>query len=206
MSKIRDILKKNVRSPELIAGVHDHVHLVGIDIDDRKDKSGNRIKKQLFLTFKKLNEEGEVVGEKEISFFDIDPVKDFALDNLCSYVGRVEDLLKVFISDKDIDKGYDPLSALLDDGEDSDDVKDEFKFDAIKKSRLKKMSGYKKVEKAVQEHFYELLKDEIGHDSVPLRLKLEEDKNNYVNLPRYGAFVEKASVKKKNSKLIAKIN
>jgi len=202
---ILDILKRNERTLELSAGVHNNVKLIEVDVDDRKDGSGNRIKKQLFLTFKKLDENGDAIGEKEISFFDIDPVKDYAVDNLLSYISSVRDILEVFIPEKTIDKKFDPLQALLEKNEEGIDEK-EFYFDNIKKTRLKKMSKYKLVEEAIRKQFYSLVKSKIGYDSISLRLKLEEDKNNYINIPRYGAFIEKGSIDKKESRLITKVN
>lgn len=206
MSSIRDILKRNAKSTELPAGIHNNVHLVKVEIDDRKDNSGNRIKKQLFLTFKKVDEEGNVIGEKEVSFFDIDPVKEYALDNLHTYIVSVISILESFVSEKIIKTKFDPLKVLLEADEKEDDISSEFKFDAIKKARLKKMSKYRMIEKAIREQFYAIVKTKIGYDSVSLRLKLEEDKNNYVQIPRYGHFIERDSVTKKESKLISQIN
>jgi len=206
MSSIRELLKRNAKSTELPAGIHSNVHLIKVEIDDRKDNSGNRIKKQLFLTFKKVDEEGNVVGEKEISFFDIDPVKEYALDNLHTYIVSVKSILETFVSEKVIEKRFDPLKVLLEKDEDVDESSAEFKFDNIKKARLKKMSTYKKIEEAVRAQFYAIVKSKIGYDSVSLRLKLEYNKNNSVHIPRYGHFIERDSVNKKESKLISKLN
>jgi hypothetical protein len=47
----------------------------------------NLIKKQLFLKFKKFNKEGDI-GEKDISFFLVDPSKESAIDNLHAFSHR----------------------------------------------------------------------------------------------------------------------
>jgi len=206
MSNIREIVQRRARSTELPAGIHNNIHLVNVDIEDRKDNTGNRIKKQLFLTFKKMDKEGVVIGEKEISFFDIDPVKEYALDNLHSYIVRVTDILEMYVSEKIIESKFNPLKELLEKGEKADEVASEFKYDNIKKARLKKTASYRKVEKAIKKQFFNIVKTEIGYDSIPLRLKLEEDKNNYVQIPRYGHFIEKGSVNKKESILIPHLN
>jgi hypothetical protein len=57
------------------------------------------------------------------------------------------------------------------------------------------------VELAICDQFNKLLSDKIGFDSKAFRLKLEESKDKYIQIPRYDRFVEKAGVEKEDSVL-----
>lgn len=206
---ILNIFSEQASSSELAAGVHERVRLISIDPERRKDNNGNVIKKQLFLKFKKFNKTGEDVGEKEISFFMIDAAKDSSIDNLHTFISQTKELLSLYYSNEEIEEGFDPLGVLYDadnDDRDEEDVVADFNYSVIRKKVFKKESDFVKVEKAICASFYAMLKDKVGFDSTPFRLKLEESQDaKYIQIPRFDRFVEKAGISKEDSVLYTNI-
>lgn len=202
---ILNIFNEQASSSELGAGVHERVRLITVDPERRKDNNGNLIKKQLFLKFKKFNKEGVDVGEKDLSFFMVDPTKDSAIDNLHAFLSQTREILSIFLTNAEIDEKFDPLAVLYDaDNDDREDeaVEQDYKYDALKKKVMKKEKNFTDVELAICKQFSDLLSDKIGFDSTPFRLKLEESKDaKYVQIPRFDRFVEKAGVDKEESVL-----
>lgn len=202
---ILNIFNEQASSSELGAGVHERVRLITIDSERRKDNNGNLIKKQLFLKFKKFNKEGVDIGEKDISFFLVDPAKESAIDNLHAFLSQTKELLSLFLTSDEISKGFDPLAVLYDadnDDRDEEDVVSDFKYDSLKKKVMKKEKNFTDVEMAICSQFHALLEDKVGFDSTPFRLKLEESKDaKYIQVPRFDRFVEKAGVAKEDSVL-----
>jgi hypothetical protein len=202
---ILNIFNEESSSTGLEAGVHERVKLISVDPERRKDNNGNLIKKQLFLKFKKFNKDGSDVGEKEISFFLIDPARDSAVSNLHLFLAQTKELLSLYLTDEEIEAGFNPLAVLYDadnDDRDEADVEADFLFDSIKKNVLKKSSMYTEVEKAICSQFYALVEDKVGFESKNFRLKLEESKDaKYIQIPRFDRFVERAGIKKEDSVL-----
>ena len=206
---ILNIFNEQASSSELAAGVHERVRLISIDPERRKDNNGNVIKKQLFLKFKKFNKSGEDVGEKEISFFMIDAAKDSSIDNLHTFLSQTRELLSLYYTNEEIEESFDPLAVLYDadnDDREEDVVAADFNYNVIRKKVFKKESDFVKVEKAICSSFYAMLKDKVGFDSTPFRLKLEESQDaKYIQIPRFDRFVEKAGVSKEDSVLYTNI-
>lgn len=202
---ILNIFSEQASSSELGAGVHERVRLISIDPERRKDNNGNLIKKQLFLKFKKFNSEGIDVGEKDISFFLVDPSKESAIDNLHAFISQTKEILSIFISNKELEDRFNPLGVLYDaDNDDREDaaVEADYKYDMLKKKVMKKEKNFTDVELAICAQFADLLSDKIGFESTPFRLKLEESSDaKYIQIPRFDRFVEKAGVEKEDSVL-----
>lgn len=202
---IFNMFNEQATSSELGAGVHERIKLISIDISKRKDNNGNPVKKQLFLKFKKFNAEGVDVGEKEISFFLVDPAKESAVDNLHSFIAQTREILTMYLTNAEIEAGFRPLDILYDadnDDRDIEAVKKDFLYDNLKKKVMKKASFYPAVENAVCSQFKALLEDKVGFESTSFRLKLEESQDNkYIQIPRFDRFVERAGVEKEESVL-----
>lgn len=202
---ILNMFTEQASSSELGAGVHERVKLVSVDPERRKDNNGLLIKKQLFLKFKKFSKEGVDVGEKEVSFFVIEPAKDSAINNLYTFLAQTRELLSIFLTEDEITEGFDPLSVLYDadnDDREEDVVGEDFKYDVIKKKVLKTEKSFVAVETAICSQFTKLVKDKVGFDSKSFRLKLEESTDGkYIQIPRFDRFVEKAGVSKEDSVL-----
>ena len=196
---ILDLFANEASSSELDAGVHENVRLISISTEKRHDNNGNTIKKQLYLKFKKYDKEGEDVGEKEISFFLLDPTRDSVISNMTSFIMQTREILQVFYTDSEISESFDPLRAVWE-----KDHKDDFyNHDNLKSKVLKKAAQYKAIEQAVCEQFEKLLEPMIGYNSTAFRFKLVESNDaKYIEMPRYARFIERASVERKNSTLL----
>jgi len=197
---ILEMFANEASSSELDAAVHENVRLVDVDISTRKDGNGNAIKKQLFLKFKKYDENGEDIGEKEISFFKLDPTRESVINNLATYLLQTKEILELYLEPDAIKEAFDPLRALW--NEDTMDEKD-FGYDSIKKKVLKKAAAFKAIEEAISSQFLALIKDHIGYESEYFRFKLVESNDaKYIEIPRFDRFVERASIERKNSNLL----
>jgi hypothetical protein len=205
---ILNIFNEQSSSNELKAGIHERVKLISVDSKRRKDNNGNLIKKQLFLKFKKFTKEGLDIGEKEVSFFLIDPSRDTAISNLHMFLAQTTEIMALYLSDDQINANFDPLKVLVgkEDERSEEQLKNDFDFENIKKVELKKLSLFTKIELEICKQFDKLLKDHVGFESKEFRLKLEDSKDSkYVQIPRYDRFVESEDVEKEVSALYNKI-
>jgi hypothetical protein len=200
-----NVFSEEATSAGLGVGIHERIRLITIDNGKRKDGNNNIINKQLYLKFKQFNKAGDDIGEKEISFFVTDAIKDSAVGNLFSFISQTREILSLFCTEDELTEGFDPLSVLHDpkvDTRKEEVLIEDYKYDVIKKKILKKSAHFKSVEQAVGEQFVALLDGKIGFDSQMFRLKLEESQDaKYIQIPRFDRFVEKANVKKDDSML-----
>ena len=198
-------LKDKSQSIELEAGVHENVRLISIDTELKKDKNGKLIERHLYLRFKKFSKSGKDVGEKEINFFMVDPLSDYALDSLINFMERCWSIVRVYKGDDaKADKAFNPIQAIAnrDNFPDMDEKEfDEYiSYDFIKQNVLKKAKDYKAVEESARKMMEKALNKDIGINSIPLRLRLEASKDKkYVQIPRYTPFIEDGKVKKTDS-------
>lgn len=203
---IVSMFEQGATTSELQAGVHERIRLVSVNPERVKDREGNLVKKQLFLKFKKFGKGNEDVGEINVSFFMIDPARDSAINNLHLFLSQTRELLSVYLPEDELDKKFDPLSVLL--AEDNklteEELSKNFSYDLIKKKVLRKASQFKLVEETICSQFAELIKENVGFESDFIRLRLEMSKEgNYVQIPRFDRFIEKAVIKKEDSALYA---
>jgi len=196
---IMSIFAKEAKSTDLGAGVHENIRLISVDPKRRKDSTGKLVKKQLFLRFKRFNVDDEDMGEKEISFFIVDPARDTAVKNLGGFFQQLEELLGLYFTEEEIEAGFDPIGALFRDAVANDAALD---FKVLKKEVLKKSSAFSKAEQEACDQFATMMLPKIGFDSEAFRLKLEDSKDaKYVQIPAFERFVEKSNVEKEKSEL-----
>lgn len=199
-----NVFNEEATSTGLGVGVHERIRLISIFNGKRKDGNNNIINKQLYLKFKQFNKDNEDIGEKEISFFVTDPIKESAVGNLFSFISQTRELLSLYLTEEEITKSFNPLKVLLDpeDTRSEEEIFEDFKYDVIKKRVLKKSAHFKSVEEAVGIQFKAILEDKIGFDSIMFRLRLEESQDaKYIQIPRFDRFVERSTVKKEESML-----
>lgn len=189
---IDDIFADVTSSTSLGEGEHENVRLLSIDIEKRKDRNNKPLKMQLFLKFKKYDDENNDIGEKEISFFLLDPAKESVINNLVDYLSQLKEILYIYHSADEVAAKFDPINGIVkaegdDDYEDSD-----LSTDNIKKTFLNKNKVFKELEDIIKEQFLAMLGDKVGPDSTKFKLTLEESRDGkYIQLPRYSTFIEK---------------
>lgn len=199
---LENVLAGGLVSKGLTAGVHENVRLVSIDPKLRKDKNENIINKQLFVKFVKYTEDDEVLGEREISFFMLDPERDFVVSNLADYLLELRSILGLFYTKEEIDEKFNVLDVLINEEWSEDEVTAFFDYDNIGSKVLTKDSQYKKLQQNIRDTFWDILKDNIGYESDFVRLKLvTDDTGEYVQIPKNVTFVERSTVSKESSRL-----
>ena len=109
-----NVFSEEATSAGLGVGIHERIRLISIDNGKRKDGNNNVINKQLYLKFKQFNKAGDDIGEKEISFFVTDAIKDSAVGNLFSFIAQTREILSLFCTEDEITEGFDPIGVLYD--------------------------------------------------------------------------------------------
>ena len=198
---IINIFDHKASSQELKAGIHENVRLVSAFTERKRDRVTNAlIKKQVFLKFKKFDTEGNDIGEKDISFFLVDPNRDSVISDLRNFLVQLKEILTIYYTDEEMAESFDPIKALVGD----EDVNaDDFLFDNIKKNVFKnKSKNYAIIEAEAAKLFGEMLEPKIGMESDQFRLKLVDSRNKeFIQLPHYERFIESTDVDKEDSKL-----
>jgi len=188
-------------------GVHENVIISHIETGYAKNKQGLEKKKQFYILFRKLDKFGRDLGTHEMSLFRVDANKSYALDNLAGILKHVYSVLELFIEEKKLDTMFDPFKDVLTtEGENSVDIEDEFEIDTIRGGRLEHSSSLLDLEKKIINEAVRILETvKEKREDNKFRLKLIETKgksnNVFIDVPRYGEFIELMSVTKKESKL-----
>lgn len=199
---IDDIFADVTSSTSLGEGIHENVRLVSVDIEKRKDRNNKPLKMQLWLKFKKYDKDNNDVGEKEISFFMLDPTKESVINNLITYMQQLQSVMSIYVNEEVIDAKFDPINAIVGAKSNDDITDDDLNSEVIRKTVLTKSSHFKVVEQAIKEQFLDVVKDHIGPSSEMFRLKLEESRDGkYIQIPMFAEFIEKTSVDKSASLL-----
>lgn len=94
----------NARKGELAFGLNDNCVLVSVSKDTRKKEDGTVIKRHGFTKFGKLNENNNIVAEKEISFMDLDHSDEKLTTKFLMNLGQMTYIIDTFMpvqEDKD---------------------------------------------------------------------------------------------------------
>lgn len=205
---LKELFNKNVKSASLVEGVHENTKIVSIDVDKRKDRNGNTIKKQVFIKFKKFDGNDENIGETEVSFFLLDSKRDQLADDLSRFVGSLISVLSVYAKEDEI-SSFDPITSFVKGTKISkiaalsdEELESEATFDNITNKIIKGSTAVKELESYIAKDFLSILEKYIGEDSDYVRLKLTSSKNgDYVQLPAFGGFIEHGTISKETSEL-----
>ncbi len=155
-----------VKTP-LDFGHNENIIIESIDFGKRKRK-GITIKANTFIKLTKIDPKTKkVLANTEISFWDLDPTKDFAKDNFMSQFSILAGIVAALGGDTEKFEG-DIMEVL----EDSDD-------DYIVKF-LKNATNAKKLQSTMQEAFKAQVADKIGIDSTLLKCKMVSNKAGYL--------------------------
>lgn len=165
----------------LDAGIHDNCVIASYKSLDPSIKN-----KQNFITFVKLDDEGKELGRRAVSWFQFDHNGDFVYQNLQEFMVQLVGILEVYYTPEEVDEKFKPFRNT--DIEDTSDIIDQIK----RKSELKKI--FENAHEDLAELFAPVVQAYADADySKKCRLKLIL-KNNYVNPPNYGNFVESMKV------------
>jgi len=155
-----------VKTP-LDFGHNQNVVIESIDFGKRKRK-GITIKANTFIKLTKIDPKTKkVLANTEISFWNLDPTKDFAKDNFMSQFSILAGIVAAL--DGDIEKFESDIMEILDDS--SDDYIIKF---------LKNASNTKKLQETMIEAFKSQVDGKIGIDSKLLKCKMVSNKSGYM--------------------------
>jgi len=190
-------LLSEAKKSEIAFGIHENCVVLSVNNDVRKNKDNEVIKRNCFTVFGKLNNVNEIVAEKEISWFNIDPSTEWAYDNFFTQLEQmtaiVDALFPVAEGEKDVwDLAFEQILA-------EEEV--ELTKDSLEKA-IKNKKTCASIVKSLGDTYVELLSDLVGPESQRVRLKIVYDSNGkYLQQPKYNAFVESMEVDKEDSKL-----
>jgi hypothetical protein len=173
-------LLNKVKVADLTADIHDNCRITRVDPNPRKNRNGEVIKRNLFITFAKFKEDKKI-GETELSWWTPDPTSEFFIINLRMFCFQIIDILKAFMSyDEAVDKFKDVFSEF----EDITDTVD------IESKKWKK-SEVKSLMEKLNSIFSEAIKPYINSSEQPLRVKMVPNyKGEDTDIPSKGSFVE----------------
>jgi hypothetical protein len=181
MSLLSQLLEKT-RKAEIGFGIHENCRLLSIDNNERTSREGDVINKVCYLKFAKYSEKGEVIGEKEISWFGLDATSEYTASRFITQLEQLTAILDTYLGE-DVKKWEEFFDEVLKSNE-VEHTMEAFEFMCQDPDKLEA------VTKLIYEGFEKLLAPKIGKNSQPIALKIVFDKNGkYLQQPSFGAFV-----------------
>jgi len=155
-----------VKTP-LDFGHNENVVIESVDFTKRKRK-GITIKANTFIKLTKIDPKTKkVLANTEISFWDLDPTKDFAKDNFMSQFSILAGIVSALGGD--LEQFEADIMEVLEDSTDDYIVK-----------FLKSAPNAKKLMETMSEAFKKQIEDKIGLDSKLLKCKMVSNKAGYM--------------------------
>jgi len=188
MSNLLNSLLNNAKKPELGFGIHQNCKITAVNNIPRTNKNGEVMSATNFTTFTQYDSTGAAVGEKEIQWFKHDPTSEYSDSQLFSALEQLTSILYLHCTEQEVDTNFDNLFK---------------KYDIENKAGLDELSN---TEKSL-EFYDDMSKIYVGLltpklNTVEVKLKLVYTSNlKYIQLPRYGAFIEAQSVPENESLL-----
>jgi len=160
------VLSRPVKTP-LDFGFNTNVFVESIDFGERK-RNGIKINANTFIKLTKIKPEtGDVLASTEISFWDLDPSKDFVYDNFISQFSILSGLIDALGGSIE---EYETAVLGVVEGEDDQEML----------SWLKKPANAKAAQAALIAGFQKQVQDKIGDNTKLLKCKMVTNKNGYI--------------------------
>jgi hypothetical protein len=189
-----DLLKKllnSAKKAELGHGIHENCIITKVEAGGRVKKDGEVNPRNCFTTLAQLNEKSEIVGEREVSWFELDVTSEYIRENFSEQILQLVGIMECFFTAEEIDGLFNPIFE-------EHGIFDDATLDDI----LSDKASLKKLMKEITENYAVNLEGVLNDKESPIRVKFAyDDKGKYIQQPRYGVFVESMSVEKKNSAL-----
>jgi hypothetical protein len=171
-SVLRFLLSLNSNKPQLDFGLNTNCRLIKID-NTPKTKEGEIIKRNTFLTFAKYNDKGEVTGQTEFNFFNLEAGSKFVFDNFVDQLSKLSHILSLLAPEAE----YDPTSGY----ESTEQIEED----------LKAPKSCKAIQDALYDDFAAAIEGKYGTESALLAVKVVTEKTGkYLQLPREAKFCE----------------
>lgn len=190
-----DELLASARKPEIGYGIHETCIVTSVSNKVKKSKDNVALKRNNYVVFSKLDKKGEIVAEKEISWFDIDVASEHAFTNFFNQLDQMVGILDCFyVKEEDEDIIADSFDKIFKEEEISS--KEELE------ETVKDKKSFKKLMDSISANFEELLTPFTNSKKQHIRIKLSYDsKGKYLQQPKFDVFTESMSVSKEDSRL-----
>ncbi len=183
MSALKNSLLNRARVAKLGKGIHEDVVITNIDIKDRK-RNGILVKKMLYVTFAKLDENGKRLKEIELSWFRLDHTSEYMFSNLRELAIQLFHILICYMTEEE---AFAAMEGDIDglDFETVDDMEQhKWKKAQVDSVMLDVLSSFEKA-----------MAGKFGLESQKLRIKVTTDnKGEGANIPSYGKFTESMEI------------
>jgi len=199
-------LMSEARKAELGYGIHENCIIAEVSNEERKDKNQSVIERNGYTKIQKLDEKGEVIAEKEISWFNLKS-DERTLDNFLVQLEQMTGIVKAICDENHINVWKRFFEKCLKDREiDTPEDHSPANINLLKEDLtlyLKNPKNCKSIMDDLSSAYAELLSEFTGAAKCPkVRVKLVYDsKGMYVQHPRFDVFVENASIDKEKSSL-----
>jgi len=174
MGLLREILaERTVRIP-LDFGINENIVLFKLDNVERTHE-GEVMKRNTFMTFARLNDKKEVVANSEFNYYNLNHEQDAekVWQNLANQVSQLNNIANCINPGSTVD----PTGA--------------FKTEEELVKALTTKVGCDKLIKAMYESFESCVKDQVGENCPPMRLKLVTgSKGPWLQLPNEATIAE----------------
>lgn len=189
MSILLKSLLNKAKKTELGHDIHDNCVITETTVTGKPGKDGQASKWNCVTKFVKKDSENNIIGEKEISWYDLDNNNEWVKGKFNSQLTQLVNILECFYTPKEVDSILNPILADF-------EITDESSLEDI----LKDKDNNKNLMVDIAKAYVTAM---IPHlNSHPLRLKLVFDsKGKYIGQPQYNEVVELMSVPKESSKL-----
>jgi hypothetical protein len=206
MSLLGELLSE-ARKANIGYGIHDNVVITAVSNDQRKNKDNEKINRNTYIKFGKLNDKGAIVAEKEVNWFNLDGSNEYAAGNFISQLEQLSYIAGIYVGMEDdskwntaVVKVFDACEIDLPEGTEPEQV-DTWR-DEVLKVELKDKETCKDLIQGLGDAFCKLVSKKIGKESQPMRFKVTYDKSGkYLQQPRYGSFVESMEVEAEDTRL-----
>lgn len=190
MAKTQNSLLTRARVSRLTYGIHDNTMITKIDVGDRR-RQGVLEKKMIYVTFAVIDpKEGKKKAEAELSWFRLDHSSEYLFSNIRELAVQLFSILNSYMDEEAAYKAM-------------ENVFDGYGFktvDDIENHKWKKKEIDSLID-SFRTKFGVAMTPFIGDTDKLIRLKVTTDnKGEYVNIPKFGAFTESMDIKESNLK------
>jgi hypothetical protein len=189
MSKLLKSLLNQAKKVELGHAIHENCVITEVSVKGKPDKDNKASKWNCLTKFTKMDDKGAVIGEKEVSWYDLDFTNEHVSGRFTTQITQIVNILECYITPEEVNALLDPILADF-------DITDEESRDAILKDKDNCTNLMDDIAKAY-------VKEMVNHlNGAPVRLKLTFDnKGKYVSAPMFNDFVEPMTTPLAESKL-----
>jgi hypothetical protein len=189
MSKLLKDLLSKAKKAELGHDIHENCIITEVSVTGKPNKEGQPSKWNCVTKFVKYDSKNNNIGEKEVSWYELDFNSDFVKSKFTSQISQLVNILECFITAEEVNDIFDPILGDF-------EITDEESLESILTDKENCKNLMDDISKAY-------VKEMINHlNDKPVRLKLVFDnKGKYVGPPMFNELVESMETPKEESKL-----